>query len=765
MFQDQRYQKKNKRIKIAVMLFASLLFIFSGISSPMLANEDTPSETAITQNKEAVDSKDKCEVIYAKLNDTGGVSEVYIVNRFKPFGDAPLKDYGTYSDTKPLTDTGSVKQEGDHLIIETGESDFYYQGKLKSNTLPWRFVLSYHLDGQRVKPADLSGATGQLEIDIEVATNPQLSDEKNGINPWAKNDLLQLSLTIPDEVCDELKVEGGSIAQAGSNQLATFLVFPGSDSTRFKVRADVRDFYMPAMQIAGLPMNMDISVDDFLALSDDEDLKALQEGVAQLHEGSLALADGLFELKKGGEELQSGLNDLARGGAELSEGGDKLAGGINQYIDGVKELLDGISQTYQGSEKLVAAADEFAKGFEQLDATQLLQSSAQIRAALEQIAAGLEALGSAEDIETLKAQLLNLEQAASALSQGSTNFKNALGELNNGVTGLSALAQGLYNGLGAVITEMESQEDAPTNRAAIIQEAGLSDGAADNEDVQLLLDYMIAKNETQNNNKAQNLQSLYALYNAPTSPVTAKNLKDGLGALSENMATLQTNYETFDANIQAFATMIPGLANMVGLVDLAGGLKSLAEQYALFDEGLQAYVGGVTAIREAFKSTQGQPDLYSGIVGLRDGLKQLNSGGRLLSENSSELKKGLNDFVNGVKKFVGGVDQLKEGFAQYLCGVAQSADGSAQLADGLGELYNGVSNIDEQLKEKIDELMGQYQFDNQQTVSFASERNQNVDQVQFVMMTEAIPEKESPKAPIQEPEKTNLWDRFVNLFR
>lgn len=768
MFQDKHHQKKNKQLKVAIMLFASLLFVFSSIASPMLANEDAPNKPAVTQDtpkSEAMDSKDKSEVVYAKLNDTGGVSEVYIVNRFKPSGDAPLKDYGTYSETKPLTDSGSLSQEGDHLVIETGESDFYYQGKLENNNLPWRFVLSYTLDGQSVKPAELSGATGQLEINIEVATNPQLAEEKNGINPWAKNDLLQLSLTMPGEVCNDLKVEGGSIAQAGSNQMATFLVFPGSNSTSFKVNANVQDFYMPAMQIAGLPMNMDISVDDFLAPSGDEDLQALQDGVAQLYEGSLALSDGLYELKKGGVELQNGLNELVKGGDELTEGGDELADGFNQYLDGVNQLTDGISQTYQGSEELAKAADDFANGFALLDASPLLESSTRIKKSLDQIATGLEGLGSAEDIEAIKEQLSNLEQAAAALSQGSSDFKTGLGDLNDGIAGLSSVAGGLYTGMGTVITQMENQADAPTNRAAIIQEAGLSDAAADNADVQLLLDYMIEENQTQNNNKAQSLQSLYALYNEPTSPVTAKVLNDGLSTLANNMTTLQTNYETFDANIQNFATMIPGLANMVGLVDLAGGLKSLSENYTEFDTGLQMYAGGVTGLKEGFKSTQGQPDLYTGIVGLRDGLKEMNDGAQLLSKNTSELKNGLKEFIGGVKKFVSGVDQLRKGFAQYLDGIAQLADGSAQLADGLGELYDGVSNIDEQLKEKIDELMGQYQFDDKQTVSFASERNQHVDQVQFVIMTEAIPEKEAMKTPTQQPENTNVWDRFVDLFR
>ncbi len=758
MFKDQHY-KKNRQPQLVLMLLACLLFIFSGVVGPVLAEDHTPNTPSAAQNTQSADSKQKNEVVYAKLNDTGGVSEVYIVNRFKPLGDTPLKDYGTYSETKPLTDNGSLTQKDDHLLIKTGNSDFYYQGKPKSNTLPWRFAIGYFLDGKKVEPAALSGATGQLEIHIEVAANPQMSDEKNGVNPWAQNDLLQLSLTMPGDACKDLAVEGGNIAQAGSNQLATFMFFPNSKPTTYKIKADINDFYMPAMQIAGVPLNMNLSVDDFLAISDDKDLQALQAGIAQLHEGSSALSVGLFELKKGGDDLQKGLGELTEGGNKLAEGSDRLAEGFNQYLNGVDELAKGIDQTYQGSEALAKATDDFAAGFALLDGRPLVENSKLIKDSLAQIATGLEGLGNAEDITALKQQLSDLETAATRLSAASSAFQQGIDELSAGLTALTAASDGLVNGMGGVISDMQSQPDAPTSPDIIQHEAGLSANATENADVQLLLNYTVAQNQKQNTDKARYLQNLSALYDG------ANALNSNLSTLSQNVTTLQANYTAFNENIQHLATMLPTLAQMADLVDLAAGMQSLSENYSSFDDGLNQYVGGVTAMQEAFKSTQGKPDLYTGILGLRDGLKEINNGTRQLSAKTPELKKGLKEFVGGVKKFTDGVGQLEKGFAQYLGGVGQAADGSAQLADGLGELYKGVSNIDEQLKEKIDTLMEQYRFDDQQTVSFASERNRNVGQVQFVIMTEAVPEKEAPKTTTEQPETNGLWERLIHLFQ
>ena len=49
--------------------------------------------------------------------------------------------------------------------------------------------------------------------------------------------------------------------------------------------------------------------------------------------------------------------------------------------------------------------------------------------------------------------------------------------------------------------------------------------------------------------------------------------------------------------------------------------------------------------------------------------------------------------------------------------------------------------------------------------SFVSEKNTQVDAVQFVMTTPAIEEAEARRAPAQEAQTLSLWQRLLALFQ
>jgi putative membrane protein len=49
-------------------------------------------------------------------------------------------------------------------------------------------------------------------------------------------------------------------------------------------------------------------------------------------------------------------------------------------------------------------------------------------------------------------------------------------------------------------------------------------------------------------------------------------------------------------------------------------------------------------------------------------------------------------------------------------------------------------------------------------VSFVSDRNTNVDSVQFAMMTAGIEKAEAPEAPAQAAEEPDFWERLLALF-
>ena len=86
-------------------------------------------------------------------------------------------------------------------------------------------------------------------------------------------------------------------------------------------------------------------------------------------------------------------------------------------------------------------------------------------------------------------------------------------------------------------------------------------------------------------------------------------------------------------------------------------------------------------------------------------------------------------------------------------------------AEGTGELRGRTSDMDGQLNDKIDELIDGFTGADYEICSFVSEKNTQVDAVQFVMTTPAIEEAEARRAPAQEAQTLSLWQRLLALFQ
>lgn len=73
--------------------------------------------------------------------------------------------------------------------------------------------------------------------------------------------------------------------------------------------------------------------------------------------------------------------------------------------------------------------------------------------------------------------------------------------------------------------------------------------------------------------------------------------------------------------------------------------------------------------------------------------------------------------------------------------------------------------MDDEISDKINEMINDITGDNEEMHSFVSNKNTNVKSVQFIIKTEPIEIKE-PEAPDPEPEKKlTLWQKIVNLFK
>ena len=191
----------------------------------------------------------KQEVVYARLSPSGDIQGLYIVNDFEADEAAQVEDFGRYAEVENLSSLEELPYGEEQVSFSMPKGRFRYQGNPDWIALPWQISLSYLLDGQPAQPEALSGAEGKLEMTLKVALNPAYKQ-------YAANLALQMTMTLDGDKCLNIQSEKATIAAAGGTYTLAFVVLPGAE-TAFTITADVQDFSMADLQIAGVRMAMD----------------------------------------------------------------------------------------------------------------------------------------------------------------------------------------------------------------------------------------------------------------------------------------------------------------------------------------------------------------------------------------------------------------------------------------------------------------------------------------------------------------------------
>lgn len=192
----------------------------------------------------------KTEVVYAKLDALGAVQGVYIVNSFEALEAARVKDYGRYTQVTNLSSVAPLSFENEALELSIKRGRFYYQGDQQSLELPWNISIGYSLDGVPTPPQVLSGVVGKLEITLDVGVNEVLK-------AYAQSLTLQITLTLDGDKCLDIQAPKASIASSAGDKTLVYVILPGQ-SANYRVSAEVTDFAMDGLQIAGVRMAIDM---------------------------------------------------------------------------------------------------------------------------------------------------------------------------------------------------------------------------------------------------------------------------------------------------------------------------------------------------------------------------------------------------------------------------------------------------------------------------------------------------------------------------
>ncbi|MDD4367028.1 MAG: hypothetical protein PHV38_05095, partial [Eubacteriales bacterium] len=273
--------KTNKKHTLITVFFTMVIFLIT-MSVPVIAQ--------ITETKPSP----KEEVVYGNLSSSGKVKDIYVVNVFEAESAGEITDYGDYSSVTNLTSAGKIKNDGGMITARIKEGRFYYKGKIKKNELPWNIDIKYFLDGEPISTGALSGAAGNVRVQIKTERNQNVDPS------YFENYMLQISMELDAEKCKNIKASGGTFANSGNNKMVSFSIMPGKEGI-VSLTTDSSAFGMDGIDITALP---------FSAVIDIPDISSLEKGMTSIVYGIEQLEQGVTEFQKGLKKIDSGSSQL-----------------------------------------------------------------------------------------------------------------------------------------------------------------------------------------------------------------------------------------------------------------------------------------------------------------------------------------------------------------------------------------------------------------------------------------------------------------------
>jgi putative membrane protein len=312
----------------------------------------------------------------------------------------------------------------------------------------------------------------------------------------------------------------------------------------------------------------------------------------------------------------------------------------------------------------------------------------------------------------------DMKSGAKKLYEGAEDLRDGVGTLTNGIyslqEGLDKLTTSndtLTGGADAVFTSLLNQATQQINKG--INDAGLT--------VYITFDPLDKNNyNDQLDNLIQQIEYIIAAQQTPVTDPT------------ESIASDEGGGEEDKENVQEQAN------ESSSILDSIEALRTNLDSYNEFYQGLKAYTAGVAS------AAQGADALADGASEVKIGTSKLRSGAQELYDGAKDLKKGTEDMLDGAQELY---------------------DGTVDLKDGTTEFRDKTDNLDQELKDKINDAIQDMLGGDFTTKSFVSEQNTNVQSVQFVIRTDSIQNDEADEAPAEEPVVLSFWQKLIQLFK
>ena len=169
---------------------------------------------------------------------------------------------------------------------------------------------------------------------------------------------------------------------------------------------------------------------------------------------------------------------------------------------------------------------------------------------------------------------------------------------------------------------------------------------------------------------------------------------------------------------------------------------------------INAAVATVSAAAKQVSELKGQLDNYGAFY---QGLLDYTAAVSDAAAGAKTLKLNMNTLYSNTGTLRLSVGELNDA-------VGQLYGGTKNLAGGTSEFALKTSDIDTQISDEIDSMTSSVTGSDAEEVSFVSDKNTNVDSVQFVIKTAAIEKAEAAVGDATEEKPLTFWQKLLRLF-
>ncbi|MCH5267347.1 MAG: hypothetical protein J1E62_03295 [Lachnospiraceae bacterium] len=685
-----------------------------------VTEEATDFRAASKKGKVAVTKE---ETVYATLDAGGAVTDVIVSDWLKNSAQAEgVQDATSLEDIVNTKGDEKFERDNEKITWETNGQDIYYQGKTASE-LPIGMEITYSLDGKEVKPEDILGKSGKLEMHIRYSNYSKQTIRVNGKREKIYTPFLMATgMILPVDKFNNISIDHGKVLSEGDNTIVVAYGMPGLseslaiDETDFDdvdidtdeikdkmsdsvtITADVVDFSMGATYtVAAADIFQDLSVNDIGNIDElEEKIDDVEDASVQLVDGSGDLESGLKTLKDNFSTYADGIDTANKGAKKLKKGAKSLKSGTDKYTKGTDKLLKGVGTYVDGSGTLAKGIKSYTSGAKTISdgLNELNNATKDFPTKYKQFGDGVKTF-----VDSV-VQLLS-EENMKQLQAGTTSLKEGIESADKGVKQLQA---GVSEMNSQIKTFKETSESA---------ELAQCQGALE----QLKDEYV---------EKAKN---------ASTSEERAKYtaLASALGGASAYIDGGKQAATALDAATNGKAD---GALDGNGQGDLALGLKQLQAATDVKSKDTNLYIGA-SALEESVTSIAGyakqlresSPDLLNGEKTVRSGIgdvstnvKKLADGGKTLSgnnkalndgaqsviDNSSAIKKNSKKITSSSKTLRKGASDMAKGTKTLFAGTGKLAKATNALTKGIRKLYDGSGDLHDGIikfkKQAVDKL-------------------------------------------------------------